>query len=92
MTTQPSHEPTPDELAHADSDRGHHPGDVVGEAHGLDDHGETHGHDDHAHGDGDALGPVDVERWGALALGLAAGLLVAVCLLITANLSPTVAG
>jgi hypothetical protein len=91
-TTQTSHEPTPDELDHAGADLGHHPGDVVDEAHGADDHGEDHGHDDHAHGDEDALGPIDVERWGALGLGLAAGLLVAICLLITANLSTTVAG
>jgi hypothetical protein len=91
-TTQTSHEATSDELAHAGSDRGHHPGDVVNEAHGLDDHGDTHGHDDHAHGDGDALGPVDVQRWGALALGVAAGLLVAASLVITASLSTTVAG
>jgi hypothetical protein len=90
-TTQTSHEPTPDEVAHADSDRGHHPGDIAGEAHGPDDHGETDGHDDHAH-EADELGPIDLPRWGALVLGLAAGLLVALCLLITANLSPTVAG
>ena len=88
--SQTSHEPTPDELEHAGTDRGHHPGDVAGEAHGPDDHGETHGHDDHAHG-ADALGPVDVQAWGALALGVAAGLLVAACLVITRMLSTTVA-
>ena len=86
--TQTSHEPTPDELEHAGTERGHHPGDVAGEAHGADDHGETHGHDDHAHGGAEALGPWDVQRWGALVLGIAAGLLVAACLVITMGLSP----
>lgn len=83
--TQPSHEPSPDELEHASADRGHHPGDVADEAHGPDDHGESHGHDDHAHAEG-ALGPVDVQAWGALALGVAAGLLIVLCLVITNSL------
>jgi ABC-type nickel/cobalt efflux system permease component RcnA len=77
-----SHEPTPDELAHAETGELHHPGDIAGEVHGTDDHGETHGHDDHAHAE-EALGPVDAARWGAFALGLAAGLLVALCLVLT---------
>ena len=51
--------------------------DEVAGPHGADDHGEAHGHDDHAHGDED-LGPIDVTAWGAGALGIAAGLLVAV--------------
>ena len=90
-TTQTSHEPSPDELAHGAADGGlHHPGDLAEEAHGAGDHGETHGHDDHAHGE-DALGPVDVQAWGALAIGVAAGLLVAACLVITRMLSTTVA-
>ena len=78
-TTQSSHEPGPDEVAHA-SPRGvgHHPGDIAGEPHGPDDHGETDGHDDHAHGS-EALGPVDVQAWGAFAIGIALGLIVAVC-------------
>ena len=89
---QTSHEPSPDELAHASADHGlHHPGDLPDEAHGPDDHGETHGHDDHAHGV-EALGPVDVRRWGALALGLGAGLLVALCLVITTQLLTSSAG
>ena len=86
--TQTSHEPTPDELAPAGTDRGHHPGDIAAEAHGPDDHGETHGHDDHAHGGDEALGPWDVQRWGALALGIAAGLLVVACLVVSMGLSP----
>jgi hypothetical protein len=88
--TQTSHEPTPDELDHGAADRGHQPGDVAGEAHGPDDHGETHGHDDHAHAS-EALGPIDVQAWGALALGIAAGLVVALCLVITMSLSPVAA-
>jgi len=88
--TQTRHEPGPDELAHGSADAGlHHPGDVAGEAHGADDHGETHGHDDHAH-DAEALGPVDVQAWGALAVGVGAGLLVAACLVITQMLSASI--
>jgi ABC-type nickel/cobalt efflux system permease component RcnA len=56
-----------------------HPGDIGGEAHGPDDHGEQDGHDDHAHVSA-ALGPVDVEAWGALLLGTALGLIMAICL------------
>ena len=54
----------------------HQPGDVPDEAHGPADHGEDHGHDDHAHGS-DALGPIDVERWGAFLVGTGLGLIVA---------------
>ncbi|MBA2717628.1 MAG: hypothetical protein H0U52_00100 [Chloroflexi bacterium] len=81
-TTQTSHEPSPDELVHAANERGHHPGEIADETHGPDDHGEADGHDDHAHRD-EHLGPVDVRAWGALALGVGAGLLVALCLVIT---------
>jgi hypothetical protein len=81
--TQTSHEPTPDELeGHATTDPSHHPGDVAG---------EPHGPDDHAHA-GEALGPVDVQAWGALVLGVAAGLVVALCLVISLGLSPKIAG
>jgi hypothetical protein len=67
----------------------HHPGDVADESHGPDDHGETDGHDDHAHG-GEVLGPIDVQAWGALALGVGAGLLVVLGLLISTRLlAPT---
>ena len=90
--TTPSHDPSPDELAHASAGHElHHPGDLAGEAHGADDHGETHGHDDHAHGS-EALGPVDVARWGALVVGVVAGLIVALCLVITTGLMATAAG
>ena len=69
--TQTSHEPGPDELARAD-DAGH----------AADDHGEAHGHNDSAHG-GETLGPVDVQAWGALAIGIAAGLVIVLCLVLT---------
>ena len=81
--TKTGHEPSPDELEHGAADRGHHPGDLADEAHGPDDHGETHGHDDHAHA-GEALGPIDVQAWGAFAIGIGAGLLVVLCLVISA--------
>ena len=82
-TTQSSHEPGPDELSHATTNgESHHPGDIAGEPHGPDDHGETDGHDDHAH-PGEALGPVDTAMWGAFAVGIAAALLVVLCLVLT---------
>jgi hypothetical protein len=56
----------------------HTPGDIADEAHGPQDHGDDHGHDDHAHGS-EALGPIDVAAWGALALGIGLGLIVALC-------------
>jgi hypothetical protein len=81
-TTQTSHQPNPDELAHATTDHGRiHPGDIADETHGPDDHGETHGHDDHAH-ESEALGPVDVQAWGALAIGVAAGLVIVLCMVL----------
>jgi ABC-type nickel/cobalt efflux system permease component RcnA len=79
--TQTSHERTADEAVHGTREV-HHPGDIAGEEHGQDDHGETHGHDDHAH-PSEALGPVDVAAWGAFVVGLAAGLLIAICLVLT---------
>ncbi len=55
-----------------------HASDAMAGPHGsTDDHGDDHGHDDHAHGDGEALGPLDLQAWGAAALGIAAGLAVA---------------
>lgn len=59
--------PTPDHLGDADN-----------ETHGVDDHGDAQGHDD-GHGS-EALGPVDTERWGAFALGIGLGLVVALCI------------
>jgi hypothetical protein len=54
-----------------------HASDAMAGPHGADDHGEDHGHDDHAHADGEPLGPVDLVALGAGALGIAAGLAVA---------------
>ena len=83
----PAHGASPDEIAHmAAGGELHHPGDLTAEPHGADDHGETHGHDDHAHAEEEALGPVDVFRWGALAVGIGAGLAVALCLVIATRL------
>jgi hypothetical protein len=80
--TETHHEPTADELDHAKDGELHHPGDIAGEAHGAEDHGGDHGHDDHAHAS-EALGPVDTTRWGAFVIGVGAGLLVALCLVLT---------
>jgi hypothetical protein len=88
--TETHREPTPDQVAGAD-EAGHpaeHPGDIAGEAHGLGDHGDGHGHGDHGHAD-EALGPVNWPAWAALAVGIAAGLLVAGGLLMTVAISGT---
>lgn len=53
-----------------------------------DDHGAADAVDDHGHG-AETLGPIDVRAWGALALGVAAGLLVVLCLVITTALLPS---
>ena len=50
-----------------------HPGAIA--PHATDDHGAEHGH-----GQDDRLEPVDVRAWGAGALGIGLGLIVAVCL------------
>ena len=54
-----------------------HGSDAMTGPHGAGDHGEDHGHDDHAHADDEPLGPVALMAWGAGALGIAAGLAVA---------------
>ncbi len=58
-----------------------HASDAMVGPHGADDHG----HDDHAHGDGDTLGPLDPMAWGAGALGIALGLVVAFCLVLATS-------
>lgn len=50
--------------------------------HSTDDHGDDGGHDDHAHGE-DALGPIDVFAWGAGALGIVVGLVIALAFAIS---------
>ena len=47
----------------------------------TDDHGGDQGHDDHAHAEL-PLGPIDVAAWGAGVLGVLAGLVIAVCLVV----------
>ncbi len=74
-TTQTSHEPGPDELARAEADG--HAADDNGDGH-RDGHGDGHGEE--------ALGPVDVQAWGALLIGRAAGLGIAFFLLVTTTL------
>jgi hypothetical protein len=59
---------------HADDAPGHE--GAVGH-HLADDHGEDHGHDDHAHGNGEALGPIDTAAWAAGAAGVVIGLAIA---------------
>jgi hypothetical protein len=75
--TQTSHEPSPAELEHAAAPADAHAPE--GQASG------GHGSDDHGHGE-EALGPIDVQAWGALVLGVAAGLLVVLCLVISTTL------
>jgi hypothetical protein len=53
-----------------------HASDAMTGPHGADDHGEDHGQ---------ALGSVDVTAWGAGLLGIAAGLVVAVCMAASAG-------
>ncbi len=60
---------------HADDAPGH--GGAVAD-HATDDQGEDHGLDDHGR-DTEPLGPIDVAAWGAGALGLMLGLIVAIC-------------
>jgi len=59
-----------------DSDTPGHAG-AVGH-HETTDHGDDHGHDDHAHTE-EALGPIDLVAWGAGVLGIAVGLIIAMC-------------
>jgi hypothetical protein len=46
--------------------------------HATDDHGDDNGHDDHAHAE-ETLGPIDTLAWGAGALGLLIGVVIALC-------------
>lgn len=62
-----------------------HASDATVGPHGADDHGDDHGHDDHAHGDGEALGPVNMLAWGAGAVGIIGGLAVGLLLAVAAG-------
>ena len=50
-------------------------------AHAVDEHAtdDVHGHDDHGRATTEA-GPIDVQAWGALAVGVLLGLLVVLAL------------
>ena len=52
---------------------------VAGDHHATTDNGTDGGHDDHGHADEWEPGPIDVTAWGAGALGVLAGLIVAAC-------------
>ena len=66
----------------ADHAKPDHPGDLESEPHGIGDHGEDHDHDDHGH-ETHVLGPVDTQAWGAFALGILLGLVVALSITIS---------
>jgi len=51
----------------------------------LDDHDDGEGHDVHGH-DADVPGPIDVRAWGAMILGVAAGLVIVLCLVLTTTI------
>jgi hypothetical protein len=53
--------------------------DMVGPHGSAEDHGGDHGHDDHGHANV-ALGPIDVQAWGAAAVGALLGLVVVLAL------------
>lgn len=73
MAERPDPQPDPRPDPHAGKD-------MTGPHAAADDHGADHGHDDHAHDDM-ALGPVDVQRWGAAAAGVLLGLVVVLALI-----------
>ncbi len=56
-----------------------HVGAVPGDHHATTDRGTDGGHDDHGHAAEWVLGPIDVAAWGAGALGVVLGLVVAAC-------------
>ena len=71
---------------HSEAPQDRHASDAMAGPHGsMDDHGETHGHDDHAHGGAMAAGPIDTAAWGAGALGILVGLVVAVALALSSG-------
>lgn len=80
--TATDHAPTStDERSHGPG--GHlHDTEAAVDAHGTVDHDAAGDHDAHAHTD-EALGPVDVQAWGALLLGAGLGLIVALCVAVS---------
>lgn len=57
---------------------------AVGDHDAATDHGADHGHDDHGHGES-ALGPIDTSAWLAGVLGVALGLVVAMCFVLATS-------
>jgi hypothetical protein len=66
------------DMPHATDAPGHDPA-VGGDHHTTTDHGSDHGHDDHGLADEWEPGPIDIAAWGAGALGVGLGLVVAAC-------------
>jgi len=56
-----------------------HAAEPVGPHEATDDHGDDGGHGDHAHVE-EPIGPIDVQAWGAAAVGVALGLVVVLAL------------
>ena len=57
-----------------------HAGESTAGSHNADDHGDDGGHDERSHG-GDALGPIDLPKWTAAAVGVLLGLVVVLALM-----------
>lgn len=67
---------------HDDADRPSHADAMTsGAHHDLDGHGGDGEHDDHGH-EGETLGPIDVQAWGAGLVGVALGLAMTVCFIL----------
>lgn len=47
--------------------------------------GDGHGHDDHGHAE-EPLGPLDIQAWGAGALGVVIGLAVTTCFVLATSM------
>ena len=67
-----------DERSHGPADQHHRAAAAVDPV----DHGTADDHDAHGHGD-EALGPIDVQAWGALLVGVGLGLIVASCVAVS---------
>ena len=76
------HDPAAEAAEAAGSEIQHEPHGAA-MPHGAADDIAAHGDEDHAAA---ALGPIDVEAWLAAALGVALGLIVALCLVIAVSL------
>jgi hypothetical protein len=81
-TPRDAHDPAADAAEAAGAETHHEPHGAA-MPHGAADDIADHGEDDH---EAMPLGPIDVEAWLAGALGVALGLVVAVCLVIAVSL------